>query len=58
MLKKVIKSKTIQIALLQAIIGIVVIFQTEFNTIGGFAIAKSVLDMVLRSVTTKPLSDK
>ena len=50
--KSLLKSKTFWIATLQAIIGIVVIFQSSYPTLGWLAIGKSVLDVILRLLTT------
>ena len=55
-MKSLFKSKTFWLACTQAAIGIVVIFTTQYpelQTVGGIAILKSVLDMVLRIVTTE-----
>lgn len=52
------KSRTIWFAILQAIAGIIVVFSTEYPEIGYIATAKSVIDILLRVVTTQPLSGK
>lgn len=49
------KSKIIWIAIIQAIIGVVVIFMTQFPEVGAIAIAKSVLDIVVRLITDIPI---
>lgn len=57
-IKQALKSKTIRIALLQAIIGFVIILQSEYDAVGGIVMVKSVLDMMLRSWTTTSLGAK
>ena len=49
------KSKTIRIAIFQALLGLVVAFGTEYPEIGGLVLAKSVLDGIIRNLTTKPI---
>lgn len=49
------KSRTIQIAIIQAVIGIVVIFATQYPAIGWISILKSVLDVALRFYTVLPV---
>lgn len=51
-MKLIFKSKTFWIAVIQAVIGIVVVFSDAYPAIGGLLIAKSVLDVILRTVTT------
>lgn len=51
-MKSIFKSKTFWIAVIQAVIGIVVVFSDAYPAIGGLLIAKSVLDVILRTVTT------
>lgn len=50
------KSKTIIVALLQAIGGIIVAFMTEYPQFGALAIVKSVVDISLRFVTESSVS--
>ena len=57
-LKKALRSKTIRLSLLQALIGLVVIFQTDFPAVGGIAMAKSMLDIYIRTLTTSALNSK
>ena len=51
-MKSIFTSKTFWIAVIQAVIGIVVVFSDAYPAIGGLIIAKSVLDVILRTVTT------
>lgn len=49
------KSKTMQLAVLQTVAGVVAILATEYTEVGWLAIAKSVLDAALRYITTRPI---
>ena len=51
-MKSLLQSKTFWLAVIQALIGIVAVFATTYPSIGGLLVAKSVLDIVLRMVTT------
>lgn len=52
------KSRTVWLAILQSIIGIVIVILTEAD-MGGYALmVKSIADIILRVDTTKPLSEK
>lgn len=51
-MKKIYKSKTFWIAVLQAVTGIAVVFSSTYPEIGGLILAKSILDVLLRVVTT------
>lgn len=58
MIKEWYKSRTIWVAILQAVLGITLAFGVEYpeiNTVGGVLVLKSVLDMVLRYITTEPI---
>ncbi len=50
------KSKTIQIAILQAVIGVVAVFGTHYPELGYIALVKSVLDVFLRVTTQLPVA--
>jgi hypothetical protein len=50
-MKSLYKSKTFQLAVLQALMGVVIVFQTSYPEIGGLVLLKSVLDVFLRVVT-------
>jgi hypothetical protein len=53
--KSIFESKTFWIAVIQASLGALVVFDTNFPGIGWLAIAKSVLDIGLRYVTAAPV---
>ena len=50
--KSIFHSKTVWIAVLQGVIGVVVVLSTQLPELGWIAIFKSVLDFALRYVTT------
>ncbi len=54
--KALVSSRTFQVALVQAIIAVVVIFSTAYPGVGWLLAAKSVLDIVLRLITTDPIA--
>ncbi len=54
--KSILKSKTFWLAALQAIVGIFVVFETAYPGIGWLVIGKSVVDVILRAVTTVPVA--
>lgn len=52
------QSKTFWLAVLQAVAGVIAVILTEnpqLEMVGGVAILKSVIDTLLRGVTSKPL---
>jgi hypothetical protein len=56
--KGILQSKTFWIATIQAVIGIIAVFTAsypELQAIGGIAVAKSLLDVLLRYVTVAPI---
>ena len=56
--KSILQSKTFIVATLQAVIGIIAVFTAsypELQAIGGIAVAKSILDIVLRYLTVAPI---
>ena len=55
MVKSIFKSRTFWLAFAQAVAGAVVVFSTQYPDVGGLLIAKSVLDMILRFLTTQPV---
>jgi len=57
-IKKLLKSKTVWLALIQAFGGIAIAVFTELDAVAYVAIIKSVVDIALRGLTTKPLSEK
>ncbi len=52
------KSKTVLLAIAQAVVGIVILVTTQAGYAGTALLIKSVVDIILRSVTTVPLSQK
>ena len=48
-------SKTLWVAVIQAVIGIVIALTTELPTVGWLLVSKSGLDALLRLVTALPL---
>ena len=55
-MKSLFVSKTFWLAILQAVAGALVIFATTYPTLGWIVIAKSIVDIALRYVTTQPVS--
>jgi hypothetical protein len=52
------RSRTIWVAFLQGVIGVIVAFSSthpELQTVGALATLKSALDIILRYLTTKPI---
>lgn len=56
--KSIFKSKVFWIAVVQGIIGVLVVMETNMPEIGWIAIVKSVLDMGMRMITTAPVALK
>lgn len=54
-MKTLVTSKTFWLAVLQGIIGLVVVFSTSYPDAGWLLTAKSVLDIVLRLYTSQPI---
>ena len=50
--KSIFQSRTVWVAVLQGVIGVVVVLATQLPELGWIAIAKSLLDFALRYVTT------
>lgn len=55
-MKSILQSKTFWVAVLQAAVGVVVVFATVYPAVGGILVAKSVLDIVLRVFTETKIS--
>lgn len=53
--KKWYKSRTVQIAILTGIIGVVTALQTEYTEVGVLVSIKALLDIALRFITTAPV---
>lgn len=51
-MKSLYSSKTFWLAVIQAVVGGLVIFLTDMNMVGYVAIVKSVGDVILRTITT------
>lgn len=58
LLKKALKSRTVQLAIAQAVLGIVVAVLTELDLVGWVTVVKSIADIALRFDTTSPISAK
>jgi len=54
--KSFLYSKTFWIAIIQGVMGALFVFQTEYPEVGWIILVKSVLDVILRSVTKTKLS--
>jgi hypothetical protein len=54
-MKKWYRSKTILLAILQAIAGVVIVFETQYGAVGAVLIVKSAVDASLRLITVLPL---
>lgn len=55
---QLLKSKTVWVAIIQAVVGIGVAVFTELDMVGYIAVLKSVGDIALRMVTTEAIIDK
>ena len=53
--KSWLKSKTVWLAVVQALIAGVVVFQSAYPDAGYLLLAKSALDIFLRYITTQPI---
>ncbi len=54
--KSIFTSKTFWFAVVQGVIGLVVVFESSYPGVGGLVIAKSVLDIILRYLTVQPVT--
>lgn len=54
-MKTLFSSKTFWIAVIQAVAGIVIVALTELDMVGYVAMVKSVVDIMIRLVTTEPI---
>ncbi len=54
-MKTLLNSKTFWIAVIQAVAGVAVIALTELDLIGYVGIMKSVVDIVIRTMTTEEI---
>ena len=55
-IKSIFCSKTFWVAVIQGVVGILTVVGTQVPDIGWILIAKSVLDVLLRAITTQPVS--
>ncbi len=53
--KALVTSKTFILAVIQALIAMIVVFDTQYPGVGALIMAKSVLDIVLRMMTTSAI---
>lgn len=53
--KSLLSSNTFQLACLQAAAGVLLIFGTSYPAVGWIALAKSVVDIVIRLRTSQPI---
>lgn len=53
--KNLFKSRTFWVAVVQGVLGVLVVVMTEVPEFGGLVVAKSVLDVALRLVTGEPV---
>ena len=54
-IKHIIRSRTFQLAVVQGVLGVVIVLITEFPEAGGLLLVKSVLDIFLRANTSVPV---
>ena len=57
-MKKIFQSKTVWLAIAQAVAGIFTVILTEnpeLNTLGWVGVVKSIIDVALRLITSKPV---
>ena len=53
--KSILLSKTVWLAILQAILGIVVAVGSQIPTVGWLMVVKSIIDVLIRVITTQPV---
>lgn len=54
-MKSVLQSKTVWLAVLQAVLGVAIVIATETGEAGVALILKSIVDIALRYATVEPL---
>lgn len=54
-MKSIFSSKTFWLAIVQAAVGTIAVFATAYPSIGGLLLAKSVVDIILRVITSQPV---
>jgi hypothetical protein len=57
-MNNIFKSRTIWIAIIQSLLSVAVVVLTEYDLVGYAGLLKSVVDIILRAITTTPLSEK
>jgi hypothetical protein len=57
-MKPIFKSKTFWLAIIQAIGGVVVVFETQYPAIGALIVIKSIIDISLRLITDLPIGSE
>jgi hypothetical protein len=55
-MKSIFSSRVFWLAVAQAVAGSLVVFSSAYPDVGALIIAKSVVDIALRFVTTKPVA--
>jgi hypothetical protein len=50
------QSKTLWLAIIQAVVGVFAVVSTSYPTLGWIVVAKSILDVILREVTNQPIA--
>lgn len=55
-MKSIFSSKVFWVATAQAVIGVIAVFASAYPTIGGLLVAKSIVDVILRLITTEPVT--
>lgn len=54
-MKSLLSSKTFWVAMIQAVVGVLVVSLTQLDMVGYVAVVKSIADVILRLVTTEPV---
>lgn len=50
------QSKVVWLAIIQGVIGIFMVLETQLGSVGWILVGKSVLDVILRTVTNLPIA--
>ena len=53
--KNLFRSRTFWLAVIQGVLGVLIVVMVELPGIGGLVVAKSVLDVALRLITGEPV---
>jgi hypothetical protein len=54
--KSFVYSKTFWIAILQVVVGVVVVLEGQYPNVGELLMVKSILDIILRGLTTERIT--